>query len=57
MDTETQDRLKRVEEKLDAVIAKIDQAERLFGHFMLGPGKKLGKLLGISLEPGNHQGG
>lgn len=51
--TETDERLKRVEEKLDQLIQRADQAERVVGAFLLGPGRKFAKLIGGFAKEGS----
>jgi uncharacterized protein (DUF3084 family) len=38
--------LERIEERLARIEAKVDQAEKTFGAFLAGPGKKLAAVLG-----------
>jgi hypothetical protein len=47
MDPQVQDRLDALDAKLDQLIAKVGAAEDILVRFLAGPGKALGKMLGM----------
>lgn len=49
MDQQTQERLSAVEAKVDALMAKAEQAEEKFAAFLAGPGAKLARIFGIKV--------
>lgn len=44
--TDTDTRLANVEEKLDALLEKVENAEKMLAAFLSGPGKSLFRLFG-----------